>query len=750
VSTIAVYLLPVVIISNLALSLVVLLRGFKDRINRLFALQSLAVTVWSIAILGFYLLNSAGRVWIVFSHVSAASIAILFFYFASNFPKSLPFVGNRIRYYSALIPYILITGLLFGSKYIIGDVRGIDYEINSGYLLFSLYISVYFVFGYIFLIRQYLSYDDLLYKMQVKYVLIGSVLSSSLAMFTNLISPYAGVFSYTWLGPIFTFILVGSTAYAILKHNLFNIKVVATEILTFAIWIFLFVQITLADSVTQRVINTALLVMVVVFGVFLIRSVIKEVSHREQLQKLTGQLRQANSDLLLRNRYLAALQALTNEITRSLDFKKVTQEIVDGLSTKLDFVGGFLILLMPDNETLELTAITQSRLVKKAIGFLPQPLNSYKGNLKKDNTLITLAMRTGRVQIGTDMASFVSPPVPRGVMNIIQTVLRIRTIMAVPILSENKVMGCLVVTSRSQKTAIAESEIQMIKALGDEVGIVTRNLRLYEQLEHANTQLMSANKELSRLDKAKTEFLSIASHQLRTPLTAIKGYMSMVLAGDFGQVSEKQMEPLRDVSQSAERLIGLVNDLLDVSRIASGRLELHIQAVDLYKLVQDVIEEIRPKAEKKQVELVLDNKVLGQVLVKADPDKLRQVVINLIDNAIKYTAKGHVTISFSKNANMVRLAVKDSGIGISEEELPQLFHRFMRTREAQLVETEGTGLGLYVAKTIIEAQKGKIWAESEGLNKGSSFIFELPEAEAVKPESWQEVITLSPNEDTNG
>ena len=206
----------------------------------------------------------------------------------------------------------------------------------------------------------------------------------------------------------------------------------------------------------------------------------------------------------------------------------------------------------------------------------------------------------------------------------------------------------------------------------------------------------------------------------------------MIMDKDYGAVPAKMEEPLRDVFESSERLIVLVNDLLDVSRITSGRMELHIEAVDIYKLTLDVIEEIKPKAEAKNVPINLDNKTHNSVVyVRGDSEKLRQVIINLIDNAIKYTDKGGVTVGFEiLDDHNVRFSVKDNGIGISADELPQLFHRFMRTEEAKLTITEGTGLGLYVAKTIIDALSGRIWAESEGLGKGSTFIFELPAATA--------------------
>jgi signal transduction histidine kinase len=255
---------------------------------------------------------------------------------------------------------------------------------------------------------------------------------------------------------------------------------------------------------------------------------------------------------------------------------------------------------------------------------------------------------------------------------------------------------------------------------------VLKEVKSKEELAQLTEKLQKANEELKKLDKAKSEFISIASHQLRTPLSIIKGYASMLVEGSYGVLPEKAKDIIQKIGESNERLIHLINDLLDISRMEGGRMKFEWNFIILSELVQSVVEELRPQADKKG--LALNWQTLGEkTYVRADEEKLRQVIMNLVDNAIKYTPKGQVDVSIKKiGTDKIRSSVKDTGIGMKKDEMEVLFGKFIRGREVPKVWTEGVGLGLYVAKMIIEEHKGKVWAESEGENKGSTFNVELP------------------------
>jgi signal transduction histidine kinase len=239
-------------------------------------------------------------------------------------------------------------------------------------------------------------------------------------------------------------------------------------------------------------------------------------------------------------------------------------------------------------------------------------------------------------------------------------------------------------------------------------------------------ELIVVNEKLRKIDQAKSEFISIASHQLRTPLTVIKGYISMIIDGTFGPMNPKIKDSLVRVESSNERLIKLVEDLLNVSRIESGRLKYNFERKQLEDLVASVCDELKENARRKGLnfEYFPPKQKLPPVVM--DEEKLRQAIMNLIDNSIKYTAKGIVTVMLKKQENGILFCVSDTGIGVRAEDIPNLFKKFSRGTGTSLIHTEGTGLGLFVVKQMIEAHGGRTWLESAGEGRGSKFYFVIP------------------------
>jgi signal transduction histidine kinase len=255
---------------------------------------------------------------------------------------------------------------------------------------------------------------------------------------------------------------------------------------------------------------------------------------------------------------------------------------------------------------------------------------------------------------------------------------------------------------------------------------VLNEVKQREELQKLSKELELANLRLQKVDEAKTEFLSVASHQLRTPLTAIKGYSSMLLEGDYGPVEKAQKDTVQIIFDSAQRLATLVGELLDLSRIESGRMEFDFAPVNLCQTIESVITEVSPKAKARGLYVYFDNVNRSCPEIRADVEKLRQVVINLIDNAVKYTVTGGVTVQLMQTDETLQLAVKDTGIGVDPAEKAKLFEKFFRTQGANELTREGSGLGIYVVKKIVESHGGKIWFESEGVGRGTTFYVTFP------------------------
>ncbi|MBC7766903.1 hypothetical protein H7Y21_02845 [Arenimonas sp.] len=240
-------------------------------------------------------------------------------------------------------------------------------------------------------------------------------------------------------------------------------------------------------------------------------------------------------------------------------------------------------------------------------------------------------------------------------------------------------------------------------------------------------KLEMTNIDLQELDKKKSEFMSLATHQLRTPLTAMKGYSSMILDGTFGEENNPDIkDSVSKILRSTEDLAMIVEDYLNISQIEQGRMQYNFADIDVGLVVKNIFNSVKSTANRAGLIFRLNYDENKKYIVHGDEGKIKQVVLNVIDNAVKYTPKGEIDIFIREtNENKVLIEVKDTGVGIKSEVLPSLFHKFVRAPDASKVNILGTGLGLYVAGEILKAHSGRAWVESKGEGKGSVFYIEL-------------------------
>jgi two-component system, NtrC family, sensor kinase len=293
-----------------------------------------------------------------------------------------------------------------------------------------------------------------------------------------------------------------------------------------------------------------------------------------------------------------------------------------------------------------------------------------------------------------------------------------QSLLAVPLLLEQKIMGALTIYRRETGTFAAEV-VNLLQTFATQSALAIQNARLFREIEEKSRQIEAANRH-------KSEFLANMSHELRTPLNAIIGFSEVLGERMFGELNEKQAEYTEDILSSGRHLLSLINEILDLSKVEAGRMELELANFDLPLAIENARTFVRERATKHGINLdITIDERLGEFV--GDERKIKQVLLNLLSNAVKFTPEGgRIGISARQADGSVEISVSDTGIGIAPEDQPKIFEEFRQVGSDYAHKTEGTGLGLTLAKKFVELHGGRIWVESE-VGKGSTFSFTLPE-----------------------
>ena len=289
--------------------------------------------------------------------------------------------------------------------------------------------------------------------------------------------------------------------------------------------------------------------------------------------------------------------------------------------------------------------------------------------------------------------------------------------LTAPLEAKQELLGVICLLYR-QNEVVPAAAVATVRALSDQVALVVRNIQY-------NEELARKNRELTHLDELKSDFMATMSHELRTPLTSIIGYSDMLLSGMTGELNEKQGVFVESILKGGETLLNLINDILDLTKIEAGRLELNFESVDLRAALLGVLPVVKPRAQDKRIRISTFLPT-DLPLLSADPAKFNQILLNLLTNGIKYTHdNGSVSVEARTAGDMVEIWVNDTGIGMAKEDQDKVFQRFTQIDSSATRTQGGTGLGLAIVKELVELHGGTIRLQSK-LGKGSSFIFTMP------------------------
>jgi len=422
---------------------------------------------------------------------------------------------------------------------------------------------------------------------------------------------------------------------------------------------------------------------------------------------------------------LYALQQLSRQISTTLEEAQIFKILKEG--SGLQELGFEKVCAFLWGERQE------KFLLQTDIGYMEEEVEALKSAVNENKEKYLALIKDGRAVASTAAPTIIDG----GFKEKVNNAFRVESFIIAPVLPKEGNKGFLLAGTRAIDTVINEGDKELIGILANQLGEALENARLFEKTWRAQqeleekvkgrtSELSQALEEVKVASKRKSDFISAVSHELRTPLTSIKGYASILLAGKLGEMPLEIRDRLDKINRHSDELVHMVNELLDIARIESGRVSMKREQAELKNIAAAAVELLSVQAKEKNIDLSFDVPQEAND-VFADQEQIKRVLINLVGNAVKFTpAKGKIAIAAHKTDAVVQVDVADTGYGIPEEAQEAIFEEFYRVDNEINQQVKGTGLGLSLVKRIIEAHDGKIWVKSK-LGSGSVFSFTLPQ-----------------------
>ncbi len=702
-------LLIIASLANLGVGLIVLLRNSRSILNRLFFGQAFSITIWSITNVLYQQVSGELKYSIALASYAAAAFIVLFFLL---FCLKLSDAKIKSWQQSVLIGMGCITAIFSAIPGVVAVTIVDNTIITNAFslILYGLIIITYLLAGVIALWRAVGTHRGAS-RARIRIIIASFSSSAFLGVILNLVLPMLGNYSYVQFGPVFSLLLVGGTAYAIVRHRLFDIRLVVARFVAYVLSlvtiaaVYSLLAFALAAGLLQGEPQTSLtremvyiflaLVLATTFGPMknFFDKISKAIFYQDMYE--TQQVLDRLANILVSTN---AVQKLAHDALAILQ-----------KSIKADYIAIYLISSKQVNER------------HFSVGRLPK--NQDTGKL-----LTEIAHYNDIIIVQDDLAAQTSHLYRLMHQENIGIIARIET--------SKELIGYIVFGYKSSGNIYTNQDINLIRIASDELAVAVQNALRFEEIAHFNEtlqaevdeatkQLRESNKKLRALDEAKDEFISMASHQLRTPLTSVKGYVSMVLEGDAGALNTDQRKLLQEAYASAQRMVYMIADFLNISRLKTGKFLLEPSTVSLPDLIHEEVSQLTAAAKARGI-TIRTHVPVDFLVMQLDETKIRQVIMNFIDNAIFYSnSGGDILITLSENDKQVILTVEDNGIGVPPKEQASLFTKFFRASNARQVRPDGTGIGLFMAKMVIAAHGGEMIFESQE-HKGSVFGFKLP------------------------
>lgn len=712
---------------NIGLGLLVFLRDSRSTVTKAFFWLTIFLTGWTIS--NYITDNAISLEASIFFNRTAYLAGFLALFSSAVFSASFARTTFKKNYQkilayaiSGVVCVLSITDLIAGKVvYEEGEKKFILGPFVAIFTVWALLAALYIVRNFSKVLRRGAPLE----KQQARIITTSIIVSILIGLSLNVIIPiFVENFNTAKFGPPFlTLFLTSTVSYAIIRHKLFDIKLVVARsagyilslgflALTFAVVSTLFVDNIIEvndNSIIATTINIIELIIAVLLYPYL----------KKYFDKITNKF--FFRDAYDPQEFLDQLnKSIVSNIEIGILLRHTTTIIEENLKSS------FVQIVIPKTESTvqKITGTNKANYSEHELNYMRGRLVGLQQKVVSLDSLNPNEDELRKIMSRRDISILVH--------------------LSATSYGQEQTIAYMIFGTKKSGNVYSKADFRIIDIIADELVIAIQNALRFEEIQDFNVTLQNkvntatnklrrTNEKLKTLDETKDEFISMASHQLRTPLTSVKGYLSMVLEGDAGEINENQRKLLDQAFVSSQRMVYLIADLLNVSRLRTGKFVIDAHTANLADIVEGEVSQLREQAKSKDLSLTYQ-KPAGFPELVLDETKTRQVVMNFVDNALYYTpAGGKIAITLKEDKNHVYFMVKDNGLGVPKDEQKHLFTKFYRAKNARSTRPDGTGLGLFMAKKVITAQGGNILFESiEG--KGSTFGFSFSKKLLATPE----------------
>ncbi|MFA6391913.1 MAG: ATP-binding protein [Patescibacteria group bacterium] len=680
-------------------------------INRSWIKANIAVSVWSFGL--FFVVSSNSRQVAELAQnildISAIAIPVFFLEFVvrlSNKEKK-----NRLLVRFAYVITILLSVFSFSPLFKQGvePLGSFQFWINPGslYILFPIYFVVLNSVSLLFLLIHYKKSSGVT-RQQIKYVMIASAIGF-VGGSTNFLPQISHLYPF---GNFLVTLYIVIITYAITKYRLMDIRLVIRKAVfyigmgIFVVSAYYLVAWSDYTSFGGPFTLGALLTAIVFAPLFLAGFVF-----------MSKKLKQLSNKYFFASLYdyQETLDKFSKDVSSTINLPEVANVVVDTVqqTMRMDNVG--LFVKNKHYEPMKIIGFNESNLTRMVTN---SRCSDFISAIKKPLVYDELVRNAQNYNYSEEDIEYAKEQMKSQDVAVV-----------LPLVSKGELISCIILGKKISRDAYTQEDMRLLESLANHAAISIENARLYNEIQGFNETLKykvdDATKRLRELLKIKSDFLTVASHQLRTPTSIVRGMLSLV-------IEEKDLpndERERFISQAYEginRLERIIHELLNATELEGKKMRMDFKKVRIEHIIEEIVRGLLPLADQLKVKLVFDKPVRPIPKTLADPIKLKEAITNIIDNAVHYTAGGNVNISARRKENQIVIEVTDNGIGMSKNDLRSIFTKFTRGEGILQVHPNGTGLGLFIAKKMLEAMGGTITAESKGKNKGSKFTLTIP------------------------